>query len=221
MTNSPARRALFLLALISCLWSTSGCQLFGFAAQALPRQKEPAKYDGLKGHTVAVMAWAPSGIQIDWPDLRLDVATGVQTKLLTAQRKDKLLPGTRFPQQPSSVVRFQDDYPDTEGEPIAKVAPRLAVERVIYIEIDNLQTRADNEVELFRGVMSGAVKVVEVSDGVGKEVFNEPGIAVIFPPSAPEEGVPDVNDAVIYRGALDAFTTQVVNRFVEHEAPEK
>src|SRR5207247_10330315 len=57
---------------------TGGCGILGIAANAVPEADVPARYTGLKGHTLAVMVWADRGVQIDYPSLRLDVAAGGQ-----------------------------------------------------------------------------------------------------------------------------------------------
>src|SRR5688572_22448278 len=127
------------------------------------------------------MVWAQPGAQIDWPKLRLDVAGGVIQKLLQAQdpaAKTKTLEGTTFVRA-DSVVRFQEEHPEIEGEPIADVAPRLGgATRVIYIELEEFETRADASVELYRGLATASIKVVEVDPAAGRAqvAYEEPSL---------------------------------------------
>jgi hypothetical protein len=165
------------------------------------------------------MVWAGDGTLIDFPDVRLDLAGGLQTKLQQAEKaKTKELQGITFPVTPAAVARFQENHPEYEARPLAEVAPKLRTSRVIYVEIEDLQTRSNASVELFRGTASATVKVIEVPEpgGPGKVAYEESGVTVVFPPKAREEGTPNGNDFTIYRGTLDALTTEIAKRFVPH-----
>ena len=221
--HRPVGRPLLLLSL--CLLTCAGCLLlagcsvFGIAAQALPEGDVPARYKDLRGHSVAVMVWTPRGLQIDYPALRLDVASQVQDKLQRAQKAGKgELKGVAFPHIPASVVRYQEDHPELEGQPIDQVAPRLRVERLIYVEIDSFQTRAQNAIELFRGSVTGSLKVVDVDPGgTARVVYDEPGITVQYPSKGADEGYPDLGDDRTYRGTVHLFTNLLARRFFAHE----
>ena len=224
--SSPGRRAvavevnapaLCLLALLALL--PAGCSIFGVAAQALPEPDVPAQYAGLRGHTVAVMVWADQGVMIDFPSLRLDVATGVQSKLQQAKKgKRGELRDAKFPYVPASVVRFQEDHPETQQQPVTEVAPRLQVERLIYVEVESLQTRANDAVDLFRGEATASIKVIEVDPATGqaRTAYEESRIAAVFPPKAPPEGLPVGGDAQMYRGTIDLLTGEIATRFFAH-----
>jgi hypothetical protein len=212
-----------LLALLFLFGATSGCNIIGAAgSKLLPPQKFEAAYKGLKGNSVGVMVWADRGNRIDYPRMQLDTATSIQNKLILAQRdKKKDLEGTTFPVETASIVRYQMDYPQIETLQLTDVAPKLGVQRLIYVEIESFATRPQPSVELFRGEMSGTVKVIEVGpDKKGKMVFEENNIRAVFPKKSPEDGVPGADDVRIYIGVVDAFTTELVKRFHEWEEEE-
>jgi hypothetical protein len=219
--SSPA---LLLLGLV-LLPTLSGCVLLGIMGKALPEQTVPARYSGLSGQTVAVMVWADAtGVQIDWPSIHLDAAHGIQSKLREAQTtgKPKELENTKFTVDPAAVVEYQKDHPELVAESIEDVAPRLGVTRLVYLEIHGFQTRADSAVDLFRGTATGSIKVVEVTNGKARVVFTDDSLRVQFPKLSPEEGMPNTTDDAMYRGTLDALTTQAVLRFIPHpESAEK
>jgi hypothetical protein len=148
----------------------------------------------------------------------------LQTKLQQAvQAKTKELVGVTFPVPPASVVRFQQNHPEIEATPPAEVAAKLGASRVIYVEIENLQTRSDASVELYRGSASATVKVIEVPQGATKGTigYEEARISAVFPPHAREEGKPDGNDFTYYRGTVDALTTELAKRFVPYEEEQQ
>lgn len=177
--------------------------------------KVPARYSGLQGQSVGVMVWASRPVLIDFPDVRADVARGTQSKLQQALSLPEMR-GATFPVSPESIIRYQQNYPQIEAMPIADVAPKIGVARLIYIEVQDLRTRSEMSVNLYRGYMQGSVRVIEVVDGRGTVAYEESGIVATFPERAPAEGLPDADDFLIYRGTMDAFTTEIATRFMAH-----
>lgn len=203
----------FLLAL-------SGCTTIGVAAgKLLPPPTIPAAYKGLANQSVAVMVWAGGGTLIDFPDVRLDLNGSMQNKLVQAQQaKTKELLGTTFPFKPAAIVKMQENHPEFEAQNLTDVAPKISgVTRVVYIELADLQTRSNASVELFRGSASATMKVIEIENGKGKVAYEESNIPAVFPPKAREEGTPDGNDFAIYRGTVDALSSELAKRFVPHQ----
>lgn len=209
---------LFILLPSFLILGLSGCTLLGvLASKVVPEPVVAARYAGLQGQSVAIMVWAPEGTLIDFPDVRLDIAGSLQKKLeQAAAAKTKEVKGISFPTPPASVVRLQENQPEIEAMPLAEVAPRLGASRVIYVEIENLQTRSDASVELYRGSASATIKVVEVSGGKGTIAYEESGVAAVFPPNAREEGMLEGNDSMMYAGAVNELTSEIAKRFIPH-----
>ena len=217
----PFQAAASVCAVALLVLSQAGCVVLGVAAHALPQPDIPAQYAGLKGHSVAVMVWTDRGLQIDYPSLHLDVASALQAKLLQAKKGGKgELRDTKFPYPAASVVRFQEDHPEVADQPVVDVAPRLKVDRLIYVEVQDLQTRADSSVDLFRGTALASIRVIAVDPATGKGtvVYEESNLGAAFPPSAPPEGYPGLGDARTYRGTVDRLTTLIAFRFFSRPA---
>lgn len=200
----------------------AGCQVLGVIGNALPDPTVGPKYVGLQHQRTAVMVWTDRSMAIDWPTLQLDLTRGIQTRLQESARKDhpKELEGTQFVPA-ESVVRFQRDHPESETEAIADVAPRLNINRLIYIEVEDFTTRPSDSLDLFRGTLKANLKVLGVADGRAKLLYEEPNVQVNFPEKGPEEGAPGLGDAATYEQTLTAFTTAVVNRFIPHTEPRE
>lgn len=213
------------LACLLLLLAGSGCNVAGVLAQAMPRDNIPAAYKKLAGQSVVVYVWADRGVRIDWPDIQFNLTSGVQSKLQMAQKADpKLaeLKDTTFPLGASSVARFQEDHPELEVEPIARVAPMLNASRVVYVEISSFQTRSNDSVELYRGSITAIVKVLQVKNAKVSTDFEDRNVAAVFPPKSPEEGVADLSDEIIYQGTIKELATQIAIRFIPHaEADEQ
>jgi hypothetical protein len=122
---------------------------------------------------------------------------------------------------PRSIIRFQQDHPEIDGQPIEEIAPRLGVSRLIYVEVEEFSTRPDGGVELFRGEASATLRVVEIGpDRTAKVVYEENEIRATFPPGAPKEGRPTIGDVRTYQGLVEALGRQIAMRFVPHPEEE-
>jgi hypothetical protein len=200
-----------------------GCALFGLAAYAAPDPTVGPKYKGLQNQTTAVMVWADRATAIDWPGLQLDLTRGIQSRLQNAaQKKDPLkeMKGAKFAAA-ESAVRYQRDHPEIDTEAITDVAPRLNVTRLVYLEVQQFSTQPDDSLELYRGTLSGNLKVIEIHDGVAKVAFEEDNIHVAYPKNTPPEGMPGLANTQVYEQTLEAFSTQIVNRFITHTEPRE
>ena len=221
-TDHPARTARFVLPLLVALaLSSSGCGAIGAIAYKArgPTVVKPA-YTGLKGQTVGVMAWADRDLRIEHSALQLDVSRGVYEKLRKSQgRGADELKGSKFPRAaaPDAMVRFLYDNPKYATDSIPDIAPRLGVNRLIYLEVEDFSTHPEEVPELYRGNLSALLRVIEVDrDGQAKVAYQD-RVQAVWPPNVPEEGRPDLGDRVTYIGTLEAFTTAVVQKFVTYE----
>lgn len=206
---------LCLLAGLAC--APAGCNVAGAIMGKLPKPDIEAAYKGMAGQTVGVMVWADRSLMIDWPNLQLELASTIDQKLRQAMKNGtEELKGTTFPYQPASFIKFQMEHPEVEALPIVDVAPRLGVSRLVYVEINSFSTRANESTVLFLGHMDVNLKVVAVENGVGKVVYEEPGIRVRYPRHATREGELDKGDRAMYIGTLDEISTQVAVRFFKH-----
>ena len=213
-------RRLVAFALCAVLYALpAGCNIIGAFASKMPKPDIDAAYKGLAGQTVGIMVWADkTSLLIDWPTLQRDMGNSIAFKIKAAQdTKAEELVGTTFPYQPDSFIRYQREHPEVEVLPIVEVAPKLAVSRLIYVEINSFSTRPPGgSVALFLGQTDISLKVIEVADGKAKIAYHEDHIQVQFPKSAPKEGAINQNEATIYRGVLDSISSEVALRFVRH-----
>jgi hypothetical protein len=216
---------LFRLSFFLLLPLISGCVAVAAAAYKLqpPKTIKP-DYTNMVGQSIGVMIWIDRGIRIDWPGLQLDLANSIDHKLKAethdAKGKDKakVLHDATYPVLPASIIRYQMDHPEIEALPMTDVAPRLGVSRLIYVEVDDFDTRSDRTVELFRGTAKATVRVIEIAhDGTAKVAFEKSNVTASFPPKSPPEGVVNLGDAKTYVGIVDAFSTEIVHLFVPYQ----
>lgn len=208
---------------IASLLLISGCQALGIAANAMPRPPVKPKVI-LADNTVGVMVWCDRGLRVDWPSIQKDLGNGVQVRLLEAQKaKAKEVQNITFPYPTESFIRWQRDHPGSDYEPITNIATRLHVSRLIYIEIEDLSTRASQAMALYRGSASATVKVIACPPeaAVGKIIYEEHNIRVVYPRKSNEEGRPDGSDTKMYVGSMTFLADEIAKRFIEHPAEDE
>jgi hypothetical protein len=208
--------------LVFCAACSSGCQILGIVAQAVPKPPIPARVV-LAGETVGVMVWCDRGLRVDFPSIQKDLGNGIQVRLIEAQKAEsKDVLGLTFPFPPESFIRWQRDHPGSDFEPITEVAPRLHVSRLIYIEIDDFQTRASQTMAMYRGSASATIKVIAVAPDatVGKIIYEEHNVKVVYPKKANDDGRPEGSDTKMYIGTMTFLADDIAKRFVEHPDEE-
>ena len=221
MNQRPTHRRFRPSALLALLPVLAGaCNIIGAAASRAPKPDILAAYKGLSNHSVGVVVWADRSLITDWPNLRIDMGNSIMSKLKTAQaaagKDSKELLGTTFPYPAASFVKYQKDHPGLDALPITDVAPRLGVDRLIYIEVNDFSTRADGSIALYLGKIDVAMKIIEVEGGKGKSAYDEGSVKSQFPDKATKEGVLNSSDRAIYGGTVDAITTDIVTRLITH-----
>ncbi len=226
MNRHPGRPATTGLILLLAFLGVGGCTPLGYlASKALPdvQNPPPARYHGLAGQTCAIMVWADQGVRADFGTVRGDIA-GTLQQLMAAAAKDEhtkeYLGGVQFPFPASSVVRFQDDNPQLAQLPVTDLALKLGIpklSRLIYIEIEEFQTRYANSRELFRGSAKVSLKVVEITGDKAKVAFEESHVSVLYPKNGAEAipGSDKINDQYIYNGTIFELCNTLGARFSE------
>jgi hypothetical protein len=200
---------------------TGGCAVLGYAAAVIPGPGTKAHYAGLQGQKVAVLAWTERAVTFDFDALPADVSIGVVNKLQVAAKPDlktEELKGTTFV-DPRQVFRWQKNHPELASQSISEVAPKLAAElgatRVIYVEISPFSIYDPRTPILLKGYANLTIRVAAVTGQTVKLGYEETDVSVEFPEKAPE-GLPPsdkITPTYIYRGLVDAITTEVAKRF--------
>jgi hypothetical protein len=201
----------------------AGCSWFQATGAAIAGTSvvKPA-YTGFKGQSIAVMAWADDSLRFEHNMLIMDITRGVSQKLQGSQaRKAEELAGATFPRDkgPDAMYAFQMNHPELAAEPVADVAPRFGVTRLIYIEVANFDLHSGSVIDLYRGSLSASITVVEVANGKGRIAFSGT-VDASYPEKSPEEGMPNLTDQQTYIGTVDQFCTNVVKKFVTYPGEE-
>jgi hypothetical protein len=222
MSLIACRRQLILAAFALLPALACGCNAVGFLANtASGTGTVDASYKGLAGQKVGIMVWADDGVMNDYHAIQLDTAKGLELKLQEAAKSnvDELKNITWVPSE--ELLQYQQNHPETETDAAEEIAPRLGVTRLIYVEVESFQTRPTDSSELSRGAMTATLSVIEVANGAGKIGYSERGVNVVAPKHCPPEGLPNLDDAVVYKATVDSFTSEVAKRFAQHDADDE
>ncbi len=218
---SAALRFFSCAAALTLLPALTGCTVLGVAANAIQTNVKPA-YMRLQNQSIGVMAWADRGIRQDHNMLILDITQGVTEKMKGAQANKAVeLTGATFPKDRSaaSLYAYQEAHPELESEPIASVVPPLGLQRIIYIEVQDFDLHSGGVLELYRGSIKATIKVLEISGGKATVAFQD-SVSATYPEKGPDVGRSDVGPERTYIGTVNAFTTAVIQKFVEYPAQE-
>ncbi|HEV8377871.1 MAG TPA: hypothetical protein VGP99_03395 [Tepidisphaeraceae bacterium] len=197
------------------------CAVGGCASEQQQKNKyvETPKvvYEGLKGHSCAVMIWADWRTRTEYSQIQLDLG-----KMLTKKLEEHFNPKKEGKKQettvrftnPASVVRYQREHPEVMSMPIAEVAPRLQTQRVVYVELEEFSAHSAEAVMVLKGTAKATLRVLEVNGAEGKVVFEEAEIAAHYPPDRPEGVVESetVNVRTIYDGTIDLLAEKLAAR---------
>lgn len=174
------RHTLLLLAACTPLLAAFGCQigqLIGGMASSHQRTGSTefkAKYSGLTDKTFAVIVASDRSIQSDFPGI-VPVITREVSKLLAEHAGAKgMLPA-------NEVLQYQSQHPGWVARPFDQLAKDLAVDRVVYIDLQEFALTDPGNIYVYNGAAAGVVHVIEAESPVASEfAFGEP-VRVKYP----------------------------------------
>lgn len=231
MSIRMLRRLMILPTVLAIAWVSHGCDtigaMVGVVASAVPRHVDAA-YKGLAGQPCVIVVWVDRGVRMDYPDLQVDLAAGLQNKLIEVQAADHpdALKLTQFPVTTNKIVAYQTDHPELENEPITETAKRFVGTRLIYLAVTEFTVHSTMSQELYRGKMTVDLKVVEVIPdkihpedpkmAVSKEIDLGTDVSVVFPKESPTDGLPIGTESTITQGTMKAMIEKIAQKFYDH-----
>ncbi len=213
MPTSPRRTAartlsrLLMTALLAAApLGLSGCWLFA-ASQESQGTKVPAQYLGLADKSLAIVVYADQASTDEFPSSRTEISN-----FLAAAFRTKL-PSARLLDQ-REVSAWQDDTLNWNALPEKDIGKHFSTDRVLYIELIAYTTRANASFGDLQGHIKAVCKVFEVDQPGNGPAWSDV-VEVRWPKDRPLDPTTGSEIAVRKR-ALELFSTELVNRFVEH-----
>ena len=202
-----------LLVVLLGLAVTSGCQQTGYLmylfAPAVPVKPVPAEYEGLEGHSVAVVVFADQQVQYEYPFARLTLGSAVSAEL-TEQLKDVRVVDVR------KVCRYQDENLYWETMDKTELARRLQADYVLMVDLLEYATREPGSLNLYRGTIAAQPALYDAA-------LSEPqakvwgGRLTVTYPSGEAGSVPATDDRGIRQTAERLFARDLVRKFYKYK----
>lgn len=225
MTSTPdqdahrtRRRLLYRVAATLLLLPVLGLQscaiagAIGAMAESARREGSttyPADYDGLDGHTYAVIVSADRVIESD--------NTGITARLMQVidrTLRENTLSTAHIPAERLLSQMYAD--PSWQALPRGELGEKLGVDRLIVVELIEYRLHEPGNRYTWSGVASGIVEVYEIDSGLPDDPAYERTLAVSFPDRQGllEEEVPE---QVITSELSRRFAERVSWLFFEHK----
>jgi len=124
--------------------------------------------------TVAVVCYAPTDMQLDYPKIDAEIAASVAVRLF--QNRIKVI-------NPDIVRAWLDQHPDWEHA--EEVGEAMQATHVIEIELSSFDLYEPNSTNLYRGRTETYVNVFEMDEtGHGERIYSKE-LNVVFPTEVP------------------------------------
>ncbi len=196
--------------------SGGGCQLIAGMAASADREgshEVQVQYDGLAGHSYAVVVAADRVIQADHPDVVVLLTREIARLISEHVDASGWVP-------PDRVLEYQYRNPGWVAKSPQELAEAFGVERLIFVDLREFAIHDPGNPHVWNGVAAGLVGVVEADDQRGSwggYAYTE-NIRVSFPDI---EGLgPEQIPADTVRLALSKrFVDRVTWLFYTHEEP--
>jgi len=213
-------RVLFAAALAAAAMLLTGCEvgkLIGGIAQADEDQKlieVLPKYDGLQGHTVAVVVDADMSTLYEHPYLvaKLTNEVSAQIAQLVPDCMGKVQP-------PQAVINWQYRTPQWSALPLGDLADQLNVDRVVHIDVLEYRLNPPGNRWLWEGVCVARVGIIE-RGGIDPDTFSQTFDINAKFPTVTGVGRESASEANIQTGLLFTFVQKTGWLFYKHEEPK-
>ena len=196
-------KGLVLLMLLLLSLHLSGCQAIRFLVYGLvPPAKGrwvPAQCEALsKGKRVLVLVYADQAIQYQQDQLaRYNTAAFVASELQSKLKVEVV--------DPAAVEHFQAADINWANQPLSKIGQRFHADYVLYIELLEFTTAAEESGELLRGRIQTNASLYPTS-AVDQQLW-QGNVEAVYPPDTPE--VADL-------GVAQRITDETLRLFAEH-----
>jgi hypothetical protein len=209
---SPARAARCLLAaaLLATPLALAGCWLAA-AQERANGHKVAADYTGLADQSVAVVVYADQAQTDEFPDARTEISNFLAAAFRTKIPSVRLLDFRE-------VTAWQDDTLNWSALPEKDIGKHFSADRVLYIELLDYSTRANNSFGDLQGHIKAQCKVFETNSPGATPAWSDL-IEVRWPKDHPLDPASG-SEVAVRKRALEQFSNDLVNRFVEHREIE-
>jgi len=207
------RRLAVLLILVAGTSVLPGCNILGWAANAVGGGKRSvkveARYTKLDHHSIAVMVAASDITLFHYPDAPYRVSQAVSRHLADHLKKVTLM-------DPHQVIRFQRDNPYWTAMRYGRLIKKMHVDRLVLIDLIDYRTHEPGNTHVWKGVIDANVGVVSAAAADPDNFVFYQHVRIEFPPDT-TVGVVDSNNQTMQLGMVTYFAERAAGLFYTHK----
>ncbi|HVX85343.1 MAG TPA: hypothetical protein VH253_11225 [Phycisphaerae bacterium] len=204
--SRPLRQFLLMAGLLAAPMALAGCWAFA-ASREVNGEKIPAQYTGLDNQSVAIVVFADEASTDEFPNSREEIANFLTAAFHTKMASVRLL-------DPREVMNWQDDTLNWNALSEKDIGKHFSTDRVLYIELLDYSTRANQGYGDLQGHIKAECKVFETG-APGTSPAWSGVIDVRWPADRPLDPTTG-SEVAVRKRVLEEFSNQLVNCFVEH-----
>jgi len=201
-----------LLALATALVGCDAVRYVAYVfAPSAGKKTIPPEYDGLAGHSVAVVVYASPRTQHEHRRIQLDVSLMVAARLEEHVPHLTAVPGQR-------VVKYQREHIDWEEYERTRVGRDLGADFVLYIALEKFSTLEPGSLQLYRGrVTAHATLYKSTAEDRHDKVWGPCDFSVIYPQQEQPVGSATQSDRAIRFETVKILADRLSKKFYKHE----
>jgi len=202
----------------------AGCRGVRYAAWLFASTSEKeveAEFDGLPGHSVAIVIFADQGVLYEYPHVQQRLTALIANELRENVTKKK---GLSKPKKvtviaPARVLKYQHENVNWDEMPRTKLGKVFGADYVLYVALVGYTMREPGTLNLYRGMVTAEASLYKTATEPTQEarVWQCNNLRVVFP----EKGTGRLADDLrIIRKETDSrFADMLVKKFYDYEVP--
>ena len=217
-----AGRILILVLLAAVV--LGGCDVArytGYLLTPTSKKEVEAEFDGLPGHSVAIVIFADQGVLYEYPHVQGRLSALIANELRENVTEKKALSKTKKVTviAPARVLKYQHENVNWDEMPRTKLGQVFGADYVLYVSLVGYTMREPGSLNLYRGMVTAEGSLYETTAKSRQEarVWHANDLRIVFP----EKGAGRLaDDRRIIRKETDSrFADLLAKKFYDYEVP--
>ena len=215
-------RILILILLAAA--TLGGCDMARYTTYLLTPTSErevEAEFDGLPGHSVAIVIFADQGVLYEYPSAQQRLSAMIANELREKVTEKKGLSKARKVTviAPARVLKYQHENVNWDEMPRTKLGKVFGADYVLYVALVGYTMREPGSLNLYRGMVTAEASLYETAAESSQEarVWHCNDLRIVFP----EKGAGRLADDLrIIRKETDSrFADLLAKKFYDYKVP--
>ena len=206
-----------LLLVLAGLWCP-GCQQLGYLLHLIapeePTQSVDPEYKELPGHNLAVLIYADTSVQCDYPSVRVELSMVLCKELREKVKNLRVVDYRR-------TIRYQDENIYWDAMDKTKLGKVFEADHLLLVSLTEFTTREPGSINLYRGRISAEASLYKMDlPERQSRVWRAEDIRVVYPPQDPTGELVE-NDLQLRYETERQFAEKLAQKFYKHKAPKQ